>query len=113
VLLSSKNLHFKVGTPKLLPRWLGPFQIAKLVGDVAYELILPRRWKVHDVFHMSCLEAYRRDGSVQPPPPAELLDTEDEYEVEDVLDHRDIPAGNKGGHCGQICSPLSCCLAWW
>ena len=42
-----------------------------------YELVLPRKWKVHDVFHVSCLEPYRRDGTVQPPPPAELLDTED------------------------------------
>ena len=87
VLLSSKNLHFKVGSPKLLPRWIGPFQ--KRVGEVAYELVLPRRWKVHDVFHVSCLEAYRRDGTIQPSPPTKLLDTEDEYEAEAVLDHKD------------------------
>ncbi len=32
VLLSSKNLRFKKGTPKLLPRWVGPFQIGRDVG---------------------------------------------------------------------------------
>jgi hypothetical protein len=88
VLLSSKNLRFKQGSPKLLPRWVGPFQVAKRVGTQAYELIVPARWKIHDVFHVSVLERYRTDGSVQPPPPAELLGDEVEYEVERVLDHR-------------------------
>jgi transposase InsO family protein len=88
VLLSSKNLRFKQGSPKLLPRWVGPFQVAKRVGTQAYELILPARWKIHDVFHVSVLERYRTDGSVQPPPPADLLGDEVEYEVERILDHR-------------------------
>jgi hypothetical protein len=88
VLLSAKNLRFKEGTPKLLPRWVGPFQIAKSVGGTSYELILPARWRIHDVFHVSRLERYRRDGSVQPPPPAEVLEGEDEYEVEKILHHR-------------------------
>ena len=87
VLLSSKNLRFKVGTPKLLPRWVGPFQVVKAVGRQAYELDLPSRWRIHDVFHVSCLEAYRSDGSVQPPPPAELLEGEEEYEVDNVKSH--------------------------
>jgi hypothetical protein len=90
VLLSAKNLRFKEGTPKLLPRWVGPFQVSKRVGTQAYELNLPSRWKVHDVFHVSLLERYRRDGSVQPPPPVEVLEGEDEYEVEQVLDHRRV-----------------------
>jgi hypothetical protein len=88
VLLSSKNLRFKEGTPKLLPRWVGPFQVANQVGETSYELVLPARWRIHDVFHASLLAPYRRDGSVQPPPPAELLEGEEEYEVEQILDHR-------------------------
>lgn len=90
VLLSSKNLRFKVGTPKLLPRWVGPFQVVKRVGTQAYELDLPARWRIHDVFHVSNLERYRRDGSMQPPPPAEVLEGEDEYEVEALVDHRRV-----------------------
>jgi len=90
VLLSSKDLRFKHGSPKLLPRWVGPFQIAKRVGNLAYELILPARWKIHDVFHVSKLERYRRDGAVQPPPPAEILQGEEEYEVDSILGHRRV-----------------------
>jgi hypothetical protein len=41
VLLSAKNLRFNEGTPKLLPRWVGPFQVTKRVGSQAYELNLP------------------------------------------------------------------------
>ena len=71
VLLNSKNLKFKVGMPKLLPRYVGPFQINKRVGEVAYELNIPQRWRIHDVFHVSVLEPYYKDGNYQPPPPAE------------------------------------------
>ena len=94
VLLSSKDLRFKQGTPKLLPRWVGPFQIHKRIGKQAYELILPARWKIHDVFHVSKLEPYRRDGSVQPPPPAELLLGEEEYEVDSIIAHRRVNSRN-------------------
>ena len=88
VLLSSKNLRFNRARLSFCPRWVGPFQIARRVGSQAYELVLPARWKIHDVFHASLLEGYRRDGSVQPPPPAELLEGEGEYEVADILDHQ-------------------------
>ncbi len=53
VLLSSKNLRFKMGT--LLPRWGGPFQISKRVGKDAYEGVLPENMKIHDTFHVSQL----------------------------------------------------------
>ena len=36
VLLSAKNLKFKAGCPSLLPRWVGPFEIEKPIGKVAY-----------------------------------------------------------------------------
>lgn len=91
VLLSSKNLRFKEGTPKLLPRWVGPFQVARRVGGQdgqAYELVLPARWRIHDVFHVSLLAPYHRDGAVQPPPPAEMLEGEEEYEVDHIVAHK-------------------------
>ena len=90
VLLNSNNLRFKSGSPKLLPRWVGPFQIHKRVGEVAYELVMPKRWRLHDVFHVSLLEPFRHDGA-KGPPPAELLSGEVEYEVEEIVDHKDTP----------------------
>jgi hypothetical protein len=41
------------------------------------------------VFHVSMLKEYRRDGSVQPPPPPDIIDGEFEYEVDAVLAHRE------------------------
>ena len=41
---------------KLSPRYIGPFEILKRVGKVAYRLaLLPRMSGVHNVFHVSML----------------------------------------------------------
>ena len=89
LLLSTKNVRLKnPGARKLLPKWIGPFKVIKQVGKVAYQLDLPSNLKLHDVFHVSLLQEYRADGTVQPPPPI-LIEGEEEFEVDRILDHRD------------------------
>jgi hypothetical protein len=52
-------------------------------------LKLPVRWKVHPVFHVSKLLAYRHDDHHHPqPPPPDLIEGELEQEVEDILNER-------------------------
>ena len=47
---------------KLSPRYIGPFEILRIVGDVAYELSLPPDLSVvHLVFHVSMLFYYILD----------------------------------------------------
>ena len=42
VLLATTNLHLKrVGTRKLIPRWVGPFKATARVGGISYCLDLP------------------------------------------------------------------------
>ena len=47
---------------KLVPRYIGPFEILKRVGTVAYRLALPHSLSgVHEVFHVFMLLKYTPD----------------------------------------------------
>ena len=47
---------------KLSPRFIGPFQILKQIGPVAYQIDFPPHLSnLHDVFHVSQLKGYRPD----------------------------------------------------
>ena len=47
---------------KLLPRFVGPFEILEIVGTVAYQLALPPSMSgIHEVFHVSMLMKYTPD----------------------------------------------------
>ena len=49
---------------KLSSRYIGPFDITKRVGEVAYRLELPQSLeRVHNVFHISQLRNYVKDDS--------------------------------------------------
>ena len=49
---------------KLSPRYIGPFEILRRCGIVAYELALPLELTaVHPVFHVSMLRKYLPDDS--------------------------------------------------
>ena len=71
-----------------MPRYIGPFTVTQRVSPVAYRLALPEGYKIHDVFHISLLKPYGDNGTVRPPPP-ELIEGEEEYEIDTILDHRD------------------------
>ena len=69
VLLSTKNLRLAApGSRKLLPRYVGPFEVIQRVGEVAYKFALPGSMKIHNVFHVSLLAKYEATGPCQPPP---------------------------------------------
>jgi hypothetical protein len=89
VLLSTKNIQWKhPGARKLLPLWIGPFEILQKIGKVAYKLQLPEGMKMHNVIHVNLLKKFiSGTGKVVPPPPAELISGYLEYEVERVIDH--------------------------
>ncbi|GJV57196.1 putative reverse transcriptase domain-containing protein [Tanacetum coccineum] len=53
---------------KLAPRFVGPFEIIKKVGPVAYKLDLPEELNgVHDTFHVSNLKKCLVDPTLQVP----------------------------------------------
>ncbi|GMQ05165.1 hypothetical protein CsSME_00050298 [Camellia sinensis var. sinensis] len=49
---------------QLSPRFIGPFEILKRIGEIAYRLVLPPQiFGVHDVFHICMLQKYEPDPS--------------------------------------------------
>lgn len=96
VWLSTKNITLKmVGTPKFLPKFIGPFPISAKVNPVAYKLELPPCLKMHNVFHVSLLAEYHANSRQQPAPLPVITDEGLEYEVENIIDHR---VKTFGGH---------------
>jgi hypothetical protein len=70
---------------KLSPRYIGPFEVLKRVGVVAYELALPPRLSgVHPVFHVSMLKKYHGDGNYIIRWDSVLLDENLSYEEEPI-----------------------------
>ena len=63
---------------KLSPKFLGPYQITRRIGPVAYEIALPPQLaNLHLVFHVSQLRKYVFD-------PAHVLEAEDIQIREDL-----------------------------
>ncbi|GJX73046.1 hypothetical protein Tco_0311641 [Tanacetum coccineum] len=53
---------------KLAPRYVGPFEIVKRVGPVAYRLRMPQEpISIHDTFHVSNLKKCLADANLQVP----------------------------------------------
>jgi Chromo (CHRromatin Organisation MOdifier) domain len=97
VMLNTKNIRIKaVGTPKLLPRWVGPFKVAAEISKVALKLDLPPQWKIHDTFHVSLLKPYERHERYQPlPSPIRFEEGAPVFEVESILAMRQVKRGRK------------------
>ena len=96
VLLSTANLKIDDRARKLTSKYIGPFTIKNKISDVVYELELPSSLgRIHPVFHVSRLRTYhnadtqfpiRSQTSTRPLP--ELLDGEEVWEVEEILNER-------------------------
>jgi len=71
----------------LAPKWYGPFMVKEVLGPVTYRLTLPAQWKIHDIFHIGLLMPYKETkahGRNSTPPPPDLVEGLDEYEVESI-----------------------------
>ena len=90
MLLSTEHLNLKnAPVHKLKRRFVGPFFVVRQVGPVAYELDLPTKWKIHNIFHISLLRPFRTSQWTQPTQEGQIEDLEPEddepYEVEKLL----------------------------
>ena len=98
VWLEGRNLHLDRPAVKLAPKRHGPFKVTRVLSPITYQLELPPQWKIHDVFHIDLLTPYHKmdihgPNFAQPPP--DLVDGEEEYKVEEILDSRKHGRGRK------------------
>ena len=94
VWLEATNLRTPNRSVKLSPKREGPFTIKTKLSDLTYELNLPKRWKIHPVFHASLLTPFRQTEEHGPSfaePPPDIVEGEEEYEVEAIIAHRGPP----------------------
>src|SRR5260221_591616 len=91
VWLEETHLHLPYQATKLAPKRYGPFKITKEISPVTYQLHLPAAWNIHNIFHASLLSPYREMNAHGPNysrPPPDLIEGEEEYEVERIINHR-------------------------
>jgi hypothetical protein len=98
VWLEGRHLRTNQPTAKLSARRHGPFKVLEVLLKVSYRLELPTQWSIHPVFHIDLLTPYRETpthGVNYPRPPPDLVDGEEEYEVEKILDAQPRGRGRK------------------
>ncbi len=90
VFLNERNIVTARPFKKLDDKMLGPFTNLGLVGS-SYKLKLPESMRVHDVFHPDLLRPAADDllpGQKNEPPGSIVVNDEDEWEINDILDSR-------------------------
>jgi len=93
VFLDASNIQTTRPSRKLSHRRLGPFPINSQVGNSAYQLRLPPSMgRLHPVFNVVKLSLAPPDPfpghRASPPPLPEIVDGEEEWVVEEILDSR-------------------------
>ena len=94
VYIDTKNITTTRPMKKLDHKRIGPFKIIKKLSSHAYKLELPTSMKIHPTFHISKLTPRSViglediDNRVLPQPPPIIVDSNEEYEVDQILDSR-------------------------
>jgi len=98
VWLEGQNIHTSHPTAKLAPKRYGPFPITKVLGPVTYQLHLSEQWSIHLVFHVDLLTPYKEmefHGRNFERLLLDLINGEEEYEVEHIVDSRRFGCGHQ------------------
>jgi len=93
VYLDSKDIQTTRPSKKLSHHRLGPYLVERHIGKYAYHLVLPPLMRhLHPVFNVVKLSPAPNNPIVRrcqnPPQPPELVDGEEEYVVEKILNSR-------------------------
>jgi len=95
VLLSTKDLKWQMKgrrSEKLTERFVGPYKIKGIISSNAVELELPKSIRIHPVVNVSrvCLYKPQVEGQKKIPPKPVIIEEEEEFEVERILNKRTV-----------------------
>ncbi len=92
VWLDSTNLSLPRPKKKLDNKHVRPFEILEKAGASAYKLKLLPHWRIHPHINEKLLTPYVLlafpNQELPPPPLPDLINDEEEFEIEEVLDSR-------------------------
>uniref|UniRef100_A0AAQ4R871 Chromo domain-containing protein n=1 Tax=Gasterosteus aculeatus aculeatus TaxID=481459 RepID=A0AAQ4R871_GASAC len=91
VWLSAKDLPLQSTAKKLDPRFVGPFEVTKVLSPAAVKLRLPASMRIHPVFHVSRIKPVACSPLMPPapdPPPPTIVDGHPQWRVRRLLDVR-------------------------
>ena len=94
VLISTKDFSMELikrVIKKLTEKFIGPYVVRKIVSENMVELELPVLLRIHLVVNVRRIVKYREqvEGQKKIPPPPVEVDSEKEYEVEEILDRQE------------------------
>jgi len=100
VMLSTKDLKYQIvgrRTEKLTERFVGLYKIKKVVSSNAVELELPITIKIHLVVNVSRIRRYvdQVEGQRKKQPAPVIIEKEEEWEVEKILNKRQVREKDK------------------
>ena len=100
VLLSTKNLKWQMKgrrSEKLTERFIGPYKIKGIISSNAVELELPKSIRIHSVVNVSRVRLYKPqvEGQKKIPPKPVIIEGEEEFEVERILNKRTVRGREK------------------
>jgi len=100
ILLSTKDLKWQMigrRSEKLTEQFVGPYRIQKIILANAVELDLPNIVKIHPVVNVSRIRKYTSqvDGQRKEMPKPVVIEGEEEWEVEKILNKRKVRGKDK------------------
>ena len=100
VMLTTKDLKYQIvrrRTEKLMERFVGPYRIKKIISSNVVELELPSIVKIHSVVNVSRIQRYvgQVEGQRKEQPAPVVIEGEEEWEVERILNKQRIQEKDK------------------
>src|SRR6266702_4554264 len=98
VWVEGTNIKTLYPSAKLSPKQYGLFKVLEQLSEAVYQLEIPRHWKIHNVFHANLITPYKETELHGPNftrPPPDLIEGEQEFKVEKILDAQPRGRGRK------------------